>query len=187
MSFYSQKSSMLQQKFGTKPLAEKLKTSRRHSELSYEDKEIIKNSEFFFLATTTADGQPDCSIKGGNPGFVEIYSKNKIGFRNYDGNGMFRSLGNILENSKVGLLFIQFFPDKKKLRINGNAHLDYEKSGQPDEILILIEIRDIFPNCPRYLPDLTIHRSSPYNPAAGYTPPEPAWKSKPDLKPFVKW
>lgn len=186
MSFYSQNSNMLQKKFGTEPLAEKLEESRRHSELTSEDKQIIITSEFFFLATATADGRPDCSIKGGNPGFIEIFSEREIGFRNYDGNGMFRSLGNILENSNIGLLFIQFAPDQKKLRINGNARLDYSNADSPDEILITIEIRDIFPNCPRYLPNITINGSSPYNPAAGYTPPEPAWKSKPDLKPFVK-
>ncbi len=187
MSFYSKNSNMLQKKFDTESLAEKLEVSRRHNKLTHEDKQIIKTAEFFFLATSTANGLPDCSIKGGNPGFIKIFNEREIGFWNYDGNGMFRSLGNILENSNVGLLLIQFSPDKKKLRINGNARFDYATTDRPDEILITIEIKDIFPNCPRYLPDLTINGSSPYNPATGYIPPEPEWKSKPDLKPFVKW
>ena len=45
-----------------------------------------------------------------------------LAFPSYDGNGMFRSLGNVLVNPKVGLLFIDF-EHPHRMRINGIASL----------------------------------------------------------------
>ena len=62
----------------------------------------------FFLATADAEGRPQCSYKGGEPGFVRVLDERTVAFPNYDGNGMFLSAGNALVNPHVGLLFIDF-------------------------------------------------------------------------------
>jgi len=185
MNFYNKHSRKLQEQFDSVRLADQLEKTRKHSRLTAEDRAVIENAAFFFIATADANGRPDCSIKGGNPGFVKCASDTKIVFRNYDGNGMFRSLGNIKCNPWIGLLFIEFGDEPKKLRINGCASFDYEDAGNPTEIIITVAIKDIFPNCPRYLPYVQITGRSVYNPAPGYAPPDPLWKSKPDLEPFL--
>lgn len=74
----------------------------------------------FFLATADAQGRPSCSYKGGEPGFVRVLDEQTLAFPRYDGNGMFLSLGNALENPHVGLLFIDFVR-ARRLRFNGEA------------------------------------------------------------------
>ena len=91
-----------------------------HAELSDGDVGFIEGSSMFFLATADADGWPDVSYKGGRPGFVRCLDRRTIAFPSYDGNGMFRSLGNMLVNDRVSLLFVDFeHPDR--LRVQGTA------------------------------------------------------------------
>ena len=62
----------------------------------------------FFLATADEHGMPQCSYKGGDPGFVRVVDEHTLAFPSYDGNGMYLSLGNLLVNPQVGILFIDF-------------------------------------------------------------------------------
>lgn len=62
----------------------------------------------FFLATADTQGRPDVSYKGGLPGFVRIVGPSTFAFPDYNGNGMFKSLGAILDNPNVGLIFINW-------------------------------------------------------------------------------
>jgi hypothetical protein len=105
-----------------------------------------------------------------------------LAFPSYDGNGMFRSLGNIAANPAVGLLFIDF-QTPSRLRVNGRAslHLDdplmAEYPGAQAMVRVLAE--RIFPNCPRYLHRMQVVEASPYVPAADGTAPVPGWKKSP--------
>src|SRR5260221_649481 len=63
-----------------------------------DDRFLIESRPFFFRATADADGRPDCSHKGGLPGFVRVVEPDTLAFPDYDGNGMFKSLGNVLAN-----------------------------------------------------------------------------------------
>ncbi len=76
----------------------------------------------FFIATADARGQPDCSYKGGLPGFVRLLDDHTLAIPDYDGNGMYRTWGNVLVNPQVGLLFLDF-EQPKRLRVNGNARI----------------------------------------------------------------
>src|SRR5205085_6087611 len=100
---------------------------------------------------------PDCSHKGGDPGFVRVVGPDTLEFPSYDGNGQFRSLGNVQANPAVGLLFIDF-ESPKRLRVNGRATLldDAEALARHHGAQLVVRVRAdrIFPNCPRY-----IHRS----------------------------
>ena len=55
------------------------------------------------------------------PGFVSVTGASELAFPDYDGNGMFKSLGNILVNAEVGLLFIAMHGKPQRLRVNGTA------------------------------------------------------------------
>jgi uncharacterized protein len=173
----------LQDRFDSRRLADRLDDRLGRSAFSDEDRAFIESRPMFFLASADAQGRPDCSYKGGPPGFVRITGDNQLAFPSYDGNGMFRSLGNLLVNPAVGLLFIDF-ETPRRLRVNGTALVAADDPLLPDfpgaQLLVRVWAGRIFPNCPRY-----IHRTpqgselSPYTPREGYTPPEPKWKSMP--------
>ena len=110
----------LQDRFDTRALADRLDERLGRSAFTAEDRAFIESRSLFFLATADALGQPDCSHKGGDPGFVRITADDELAFPSYDGNGMFRSLGNIRLNPRVSLLFIDF-EQPQRLRILGQA------------------------------------------------------------------
>ena len=79
----------------------------------------------FFLATADEHGMPQCSYKGGEPGFVRVVDEQTLAFPNYDGNGTYLSMGNLLRNPQLGLLFIDF-TSPKRLRVNGIASIEHD-------------------------------------------------------------
>src|SRR3954453_21187611 len=122
---YSDGSRRLQDEYDTRRLADRL--DERFIQRGYiddDDKAFIERLDMFFLATADAQGQPQCSYKGGDPGLVKVVDEQTLAFPNYDGNGMYLSMGNVLENSHVGLLFIDFAGNPpKRLRANGTASI----------------------------------------------------------------
>ncbi len=115
----------LQDEFGSRALADRLVETRHRTAFTVEDAVFIASSPFFFLATADPEGRPDCSFKGGDPGFARVLAPDLLAFPDYDGNGMFKSLGNIRANPAVGLLFMAFDPAAKpaRLRVNGTAEV----------------------------------------------------------------
>ena len=105
---------------------------------------------------------------------MRVAGPSELEFPNYDGNGMFRSLGNVRVNAKVGLLFLDF-EQPRRLRINGTAELDTE------QMMVRVRAERIFPNCPRYIHRMKLVELSVYAPAPGHTPPVPAWKRFPQF------
>lgn len=170
----------LQARFGSTALADRLVERLWRDRFKDEDKAFIESVGFFFLATADRDGRPDCSFKGGPDGFVKVIAPDMLVFPDYDGNGMFKSLGNIVANPQVGLLFIAMGEKPKRLRVNGKAtvHLDDPLRNQIPGAQAIVRVvpEHIFPNCPRYIPDLAAGSASEYLPAAGIAPKEPAWK-----------
>lgn len=170
----------LQDRFDTRRLADRLDERLGRGAFSAEDRAFIESRSMFFLASADAEGRPDCSYKGGDPGFVRVTADAELAFPSYDGNGMFRSLGNVIANPAVGLLFIDF-ESPRRLRVNGHARIVDDDpllaAFVGAQLVVRVQAERIFPNCPRY-----IHRSagaepSPYVPRAGGTPPVPNWKS----------
>ncbi len=101
---------------------------------------------------------------------------NELAFPSYDGNGMFRSLGNVLANPCVGLLFLDF-EQPRRLRVNGTARLeDPTAEFEGAQLIIRVHAEAIFPNCPRYLHRMQLVETSVYAPRPGHEPPEPGWK-----------
>jgi predicted pyridoxine 5'-phosphate oxidase superfamily flavin-nucleotide-binding protein len=114
----------LQDRFDTRRLADRIADRQAAKDgIDDDDRAFIEARDMFFLATADEEGRPQCSYKGGDVGFVRVLDERTIAFPNYDGNGMFLSLGNALVNSHVGLLFVDF-EGRKRLRLNGMASID---------------------------------------------------------------
>jgi len=170
----------LQARFGTRLLADRLDERLGRSLFTAEDRAFVESRSMFFLASAGAEGEPDCSYKGGDPGFVRITADDELAFPSYDGNGMFRSLGNVLVNPAVGLLFIDF-ESPRRLRVNGVARIadDDDLLGvfTGAQLVVRVRARRIFPNCSRYIHSSTPATPSAYVPRPGHTPPVPKWKT----------
>src|SRR5262249_23742559 len=142
---------------------DRLEEKLTRSQFSEGDKTIIEGATYFFLATADVEGRPDCSFKGGMPGFVRVVGPSELAFPDYDGNGMFKSLGNILVNPNVGLLFIDM-QKPRRLRINGTAAVDREDPLMAEavgaQMIVRVNAQAIFPNCPRYIPRFTLDAPS---------------------------
>jgi hypothetical protein len=169
----------LQDRFDTRRLADRLDEKLGRTAFTAQDRAFIESRQLFFLATADAGGQPDCSYKGGAAGFVRVTDVNELAFPSYDGNGMFRSLGNVSVNPAVALLFIDF-EQPNRLRVNGRASIADDdpllESFAGAQLVVRVRAARIFPNCPRYIHRMSIAESSPYVPRAEYTPPVPKWK-----------
>ena len=170
----------LQDRFDTRRLADRLDERLGRSAFRDDDRAFIESRALFFLATADADGRPDCSHKGGQPGFVRVVGPDELEFPSYDGNGQFRSLGNVRANPAVGLLFIDF-ESPRRLRVNGQATLldDPEALARHHGAQLVVRVRAgrIFPNCPRYIHRATCGELSADVPRPGHEPPAAAWKS----------
>jgi predicted pyridoxine 5'-phosphate oxidase superfamily flavin-nucleotide-binding protein len=133
----------------------------------------------FFIATTDAEGHPQCSYKGGDPGFVRVLDEQTIAFPVYDGNGMYLTAGNLTTPAKVGLLFIDF-ERRKRLRLNGLASVDDSDpllAEYPEaQLVVRVKATEVFPNCPRYIHEYRLVARSRFVPKAECETPVPQWK-----------
>jgi predicted pyridoxine 5'-phosphate oxidase superfamily flavin-nucleotide-binding protein len=164
----------------TRPIADRLNQVTVRTSFSQEDRAFIQRCPMFFIATADAQGRPDCSYKGGLPGFVRVLDDRTLAIPDYDGNGMYRTWGNVMVNPHVGLLFLDF-EHPKRIRVNGTAQVrddDPVRAEFPDAVFIVrVSAAQIFPNCPRYIHKMQLVEQSAYAPRPGYTPPVPAWKT----------
>jgi len=179
----------LQDEFGTRQLADRMEEKIVRTAFTADDKAWIDSCVYFFLATADADGRPDCSFKGGAPGFVRVTGPSELAFPDYDGNGMFKSLGNLSANPHIGLLFIAMHDKPKRLRVNGEARISRDDPLLQDipgaQIIVRVTARAIFPNCARYIPSLTMAEPSIYTPQKDVARVEPSWKGSDSFKDVV--
>ena len=178
-------SRQLQDRFATRKLADRLVEVLARNAFTDEDRAFIESRPLFFLATADGEGRPDCSYKGGAPGFVRVVDRHTLAFPSYDGNGMFKSLGNVLVNPQAGLLFIDF-ENPKRLRVNGEASVHADDALLTEfpgaQLMVRIRASAIFPNCPRYIHTQQTVEQSAYVPREGHTPPVPKWKQFPQFR-----
>jgi len=179
-SFYHDGMRQLQDARETRPIAERLEQVTVRAAFTADDRSFIERCAMFFLATADAHGRPECSYKGGLPGFVRVLDERTLAIPDYDGNGMYRSWGNILVNPQVGLLFLDF-ERPKRVRVNGTAQISADdplREACPGAVFIVrVTAQRIFPNCPRYIHRMQPVEHSEYAPRPRYTPPVPAWKT----------
>jgi uncharacterized protein len=179
---YHEASRALQDRFDTRRLADRLEERFLSDDvIGPSDRSFIERMDMFFLATADADGRPQCSYKGGAPGFVRVLDEHTIAFPNYDGNGMYLSAGNLSLNPQVGLLFIDFVAARpSRLRLNGVASIVGDGplvSSYPGaQFVVRVRATQVFPNCPRYIHRMALVERSRFVPAEGVEPPVPDWK-----------
>lgn len=169
----------LQDAFDTRRLADRIEQLLVHDCITPDDAAFIQERDLFFLATADHMGRPNCSYKGGEPGFVRVIDEHTLAFPSYNGNGMFLSAGNVLQNPNVGMLFIDF-EHASRMRVNGAArvsdHDDLLDEYPEAQLIVRVGVREVFPNCPRYIHRLTRVETSPFVPRADCVTPVPSWK-----------
>ena len=174
----------LQDRFQTKALADRL-AQRAKDTVGAEEKDFIQGADMFFLATCDHRGLPTCSYKGGDPGFVQVVDPKTLAFPNYDGNGKYQSMGNLLKNPYVGMLFVDF-GGQQRLRIQGIARIqDHDEllSSYPEaEFIVRVDVTEVYKNCPRYIHKYQLVERSQFVPRPDRKTPDPDWKRSVELR-----
>ena len=169
----------LQDRFDTRRLGDRIEERLVKDRIDDDARRFIEARDMFFLATADAEGRPSCSYKGGDPGFVRVVDPQELAFPSWDGNGMFLSLGNVIENASVGMLFIDF-ERPGRVRVNGEASVaadDELLAAWPGaQLVVRVRVREVFPNCSRYIHRMQPVERSQFVPRAGEEPPVPNWK-----------
>lgn len=173
-----------QEKFGTVRRARAFYNKQMLDYLNPLMREFIARQEIVFIATSDAHGECDCSFRAGLPGFVHTLDEKMLAYPEYRGNGVMASIGNILENQHIGMIFIDFLQSTVGLHVNGKAHIiDNEKflawpgispdivkvaqttGGQRPERWVFVEVEEAYIHCSKHIPllkkiDKKIHWST---------------------------
>ena len=177
--FYTATQRNLQDRFDTRRMADLLTNAIVHTEIQDAERAFIESRDMFFLATVDQSGQPTCSYKGGDPGFVQVVDATTLAFPSYDGNGMFLSLGNIRTSARVGMLFIDF-ETPHRLRVQGTASVEEKDpllATYPGaDVVVRVAISAIFVNCSRYVHKYQRVAPSRYVPRSHCETPFAEWK-----------
>ena len=127
--------------------------------------------EMAFIATADANGNCDCSFRAGAPGFVQVLDDTTLAYPEYRGNGVLASVGNILENPRIGVMFIDYFQTTVGLHVNGSARVlnpgeaaalpnlppgmteaAHIKGGRHPEAWVLIAVEEAYIHCSKHVP-----------------------------------
>ena len=111
--------------------------ARRSTALSAEQTARIRAADTLFIGTGHYASQDhasngyDASHRGGAPGFVEVVDSNHLRIPDYAGNNFFNTIGNLLENPAIGLVFVDF-ESGGLLHLTGRAEIDWNASKSND-------------------------------------------------------
>jgi uncharacterized protein len=159
---------LLQERFGTIDRADRFYRQQVLDALNADMVAFVGRQEMMFVATASAVGHCDCTFRAGPPGFVAVLSPTQVAWPEYRGNGVMASLGNIIENPHVGLIFVDFFRDVIGLHINGDATIvpDTEmRRSHPDlptetvpgrraERWVTVHVDEAYIHCAKHIPRL---------------------------------
>jgi len=93
-------------------------------------RDFIAERDSFYMATVNSEGQPYIQHRGGSKGFLKVIDKHTLGFADFKGNRQYISYGNLEENNKVCLFFMDY-PNRTRIKLWGTAEVNEE-----DEALI---------------------------------------------------
>ncbi len=178
-NIYHDGSRQLQDEFDTRRLADRLDEAIVQDSIMPGDKDFIERLDMFFIATADERGYVNCSYKAGEPGFVRVLDEHTLAFPNYDGNGMYLTMGNIIKTRQVGMLFIDF-ENQKRMRLNGEATIHRDdplmKEYPEAQFIVRVRAREVFANCPRYIHKMKLVQRSRFVPKKECQTPVPGWK-----------
>lgn len=160
-----------QERFGTTGRAAGFYAKQMLNHLNQEMQQFIARMEMVFIATADARGECDCSFRAGAPGFVQVLDEKTLAYPEYRGNGVLASLGNILDNPHIGLIFLDYYQTTVGLHVNGTArvldpseaaglpHLPagmaeaaHIKGGRHPEAWIIIGVEEAYIHCSKHVP-----------------------------------
>ncbi|MBC8140837.1 MAG: pyridoxamine 5'-phosphate oxidase family protein [Armatimonadetes bacterium] len=122
---------------------------------------MIRAADTFFIATRNGEISADASHRGGNPGFVQVADHRTVTWRDYSGNTMFNTLGNLQADSRAAL----FFPDfatGDALLLSGTARVQWES---PDDRTVVFAVERVAVLLAAFDPlDAAPVEYSPFNP-----------------------
>lgn len=180
---YGEGARALQQAFDSERLAGALQAFTLHDALTDDDIALVRAQSTVWISTVDAGGWPDVSYKGGDVGFVEVVDEHELRVPIYDGNGMWRTLGNIEDDGRVALLFLDT-ARPWRMRVHGVARVSIEPADverhHGAQAVVIVRVRRVFPNCGRY-----IHRDgeiSKFVPRPERPAPIPNWKRIQELR-----
>jgi uncharacterized protein len=162
---------LAQAKFGTTQRALAFYNKQMLDYLNPLMQTFIGQQEIMFIATADRHGECDCSLRAGLPGFVKVLGDRRLAYPEYRGNGVMASVGNILENPHIGIIFMDFFQHTVGLHVNGRASIveneqlydrddttlaileDTEKKGglRPER-WIFVEVEEAYIHCSKHIP-----------------------------------
>ena len=160
-----------QERFGTSGRAAAFYANQMLPRLNQSMQEFIARMEMAFIATADANGNCDCSFRAGAPGFVQVLDDTTLAYSEYRGNGVLASVGNILENPRIGVMFIDYFQTTVGLHVNGSARVlnpgeaaalpnlppgmteaAHIKGGRHPEAWVLIAVEEAYIHCSKHVP-----------------------------------
>lgn len=162
---------LLQERYGTANRALSFYNNQMLDHLNEEMKSFIAEQEMMFIATADGHGECDCSFRAGPPGFVHVLDEKTLIYPEYRGNGVMASLGNILENPHIGIVFIDFFQHAIGLHVNGKATIieneqlmkmadlpermveELNKEGfRKPERWVMVKVEEAYIHCSKHIP-----------------------------------
>ncbi|WP_240506926.1 pyridoxamine 5'-phosphate oxidase family protein [Thermoactinospora rubra] len=172
---------MLQRLFATEERATRFYEQQVLDRLTPHMKEFIARQEMAFVGTADASGNCDTTFRAGPPGFVRVIDDRLLAYPEYRGNGVLASLGNILENPHISLLFVDFFEDLVGLHVNGRAMIVTanevqrrygldgadQTSGRRAERWVTVEVEEAYIHCSKHIPRLARSDRRLSRPATG--------------------
>jgi predicted pyridoxine 5'-phosphate oxidase superfamily flavin-nucleotide-binding protein len=123
---------------------------------------FLAETNSFYLATASGDGQPYIQHRGGPKGFIKVLDKQTIAFADFGGNRQYITQGNLSENPKAHI-FVMDYAHRRRVKIWGEARIveddpallasmmpkAYRARG---EQVILFRIATWDTNCPQHIP-----------------------------------
>lgn len=123
---------------------------------------VLANTNSFYMATATGDGQPYIQHRGGPKGFVKVLDKSTIAFADYAGNRQYLTQGNLTENPKAHI-FIMDYAQRRRVKIWGEARVVEDDPAltqslipkgyraRPEQVIVF-KIAAWDTNCPQHIP-----------------------------------
>jgi len=164
---------LLQEKFGSTARARAFYRSQVRSYLNPWMQKFITGQEMAFIATADAQGTCDCTFRAGVKGFIHVLDKRTLAYPEYRGNGVYASLGNLVENPHIGLLLIDFFRHTIGLHVNGTAAVVSNEdllrranvpadlrqeiesaAGPPLSLWVVVHVEEAYIHCAKHIPRL---------------------------------
>ena len=131
-----------------------------HHELSQREAEFIAGRDSFYMASVSETGWPYLQHRGGQAGFVRVIDNKTIGFADFRGNRQYVTVGNLKQDDRVSLFFMDYV-NRKRLKLLGRVRLSTDDSELAELVVpgykgrveqgFIIQVEAFDWNCPQHI------------------------------------